>query len=79
MSTDKVPTFDIDAFRTSERARMAPMREAARKEAFVQGYMRARADAVGQPIADVDDRVLLGRMPEADTAYAVLRAQRGPA
>ena len=35
--------FDVDAFRTSERARMAPMREAARKEAFVLKHQHVEA------------------------------------
>jgi hypothetical protein len=31
---------EVEKFRASERERMAPMREAMRKEAFVQGYLR---------------------------------------
>jgi hypothetical protein len=67
--TDK----EIDDFRTSERARMAPMREAARKESFVQGFIAGRFPESGT------DAELLGVLPDADAAYKRVMGRRGPA
>ena len=66
---------EIDKFRAAERARMRPMREAARKEAFVQGYLRGK---YGDLSKQTDD-ALLAMLPEADLAYAKFIEHRGPA
>lgn len=65
----------IDEFRASERKRMAPMREAARKEAFVQGWLRGK---YGNLSTQTDD-VLLAALGDADAAYAEFVKRRGPA
>lgn len=67
---------EVDAFRASERARTAPMREAARKESFVQGFI---AGKFGPPPRDVSDEDLLATLPQADEAYAAHVKHRGPA
>lgn len=66
---------EIDKFRAAERRRMAPMREAAQKEAFVQGWLAGRfGELSAHP-----DYVLLAALGEADEAYRVFAAKRGPA
>ncbi|HVY79844.1 MAG TPA: hypothetical protein VG994_02590 [Steroidobacteraceae bacterium] len=66
---------EIDKFRAAERKRMAPMREAARKEAFVQGWLRGK---YGDLSKQTDD-ALLSALSEADAAYAEFIKHRGPA
>lgn len=66
---------EISKFRADERARMAPMREAARKESFVQGWMRGK---FGDPSQHADE-VLLAALGEADEAYREHAKKRGPA
>lgn len=66
---------EIDKFRAAERVRMAPMREAARRESFVQGWMRGK---FGDPSKHADE-VLLAALSEADAAYVAHAAKRGPA
>lgn len=66
---------EIDKFRAAERERMAPMREAARRESFVQGWLRGR---FGDLSKQTDD-VLLSALSEADAAYEAFRAKRGKA
>lgn len=66
---------EIAKFRAAERRRMAPMREAARKEAFIQGWLVGKfGDPSTQP-----DYVLLAALGEADEAYRAFAAKRGPA
>jgi hypothetical protein len=71
----RLTTARSDEFRASERKRMAPMREAARKESFVQGWMRGK---YGDPSKQTDD-VLLAALGDADAAYVELIKHRGPA
>ena len=52
------------------------MKMAIRKECFTQGYIRARADASARNLADVPDAEILSWLPEADAAFAKLRAER---
>ena len=66
---------EISKFRASERARMAPMREAARRESFVQGWMRGK---FGDPSRHAN-KVLLDAMDDADEAYREHAKKRGPA
>ncbi len=66
---------EISEFRAAERERMAPMREAARKEAFVQGWFRGK---FGNP-AYQPDEVLLASLKDAEVAYADAMKHRGPA
>jgi hypothetical protein len=66
---------EIDKFRASERQRMAPMREAARKEAFVQGYLRGKYGDLSKQT----DEALLEMLPEADAAYTVFIVHRSRA
>lgn len=66
---------EISAFRAAERERMAPMREAARKESFVQGWLRGK---FGDPSKHADE-VLLAALSEADAAYVAHASKRGPA
>ena len=66
---------EISKFRASERERMAPMREAARRESFVQGWMRGK---FGDPSQHADE-VLLAALSEADAAYCAHAAKRRPA
>lgn len=66
---------ETDKFRAAERARLAPMREAARKESFVQGWMRGK---FGDPSQHADE-VLLAALSEADAAYVAHASKRGPA
>ncbi len=66
---------EIDKFRAAERVRMAPMREAARKESFVQGWLRGKFG----DIAAQSDETLLAAIGEADAAYREHVAKRGPA
>jgi hypothetical protein len=66
---------EIDKFRSSERARMAPMREAARRESFVQGFLHGK---FGDPSQQADE-TLLAALSDADAAYPKHIRQRGPA
>lgn len=66
---------DFCKFRDAELKRMAPMREAARRESFVQGWMRGK---FGDPSKHADE-VLLAALSEADAAYVAHAAKRGPA
>ncbi len=66
---------EMDEFRAAERVRMAPMREAARKEAFVQGWMRG---SLGDP-TEHSDEALLAAIRFADEAYVEFIKTRGPA
>lgn len=66
---------EISTFRASERARMAPMREAARKEAFVQGFLRGKFP----DLPEQADETLLDALRMADDAYAAWIKRRGPA
>lgn len=66
---------EISKFRADERARMAPMREAARRESFVQGWLRGK---FGDPSQHADD-VLLDAIDDAQAAYREFAAKRGPA
>jgi hypothetical protein len=67
---------EIEEFRRAERERMAPMREAARKEAFVQGYIRGK---FGDDTSKYTDDQLLDQLPEADAAYRAFIKLRSPA
>lgn len=59
---------------------MSPqMVEAIRKEAFVQGFLRAHARSCGLVLSDFTDEQLLSMLPAADEFYAAYRAERGPA
>ena len=49
---------------------------AIRKEAFVQGWIRSRANSMGQELSDFDDAEILEWLPFADEAYAKYRAER---
>lgn len=53
------------------------MIEAVRKEAFVQGFMRAHAKSLGREMSEFTDEQLLAMLPEADRAFAAYRAERG--
>ena len=65
----------LDDFRAAERARLAPMREAARHEAFVQGWLCGNfGNVAAQP-----DRLLLAALGEAEEAYRAFAEKRGPA
>lgn len=66
---------EITAFRAAERERMAPMREAARKESFVQGWLRGKFGDLSKQ----SDETLLGALSEADAAYRAHASKRGPA
>lgn len=52
------------------------MIEALRKEAFVQGFLRAHARSCGLKLADFTDEQLLAMLPAADEFYAAYRAER---
>lgn len=66
---------DLSKFRAAERTRTAPMREAARHAAFVQGWLHAKfGDVSAQP-----DYVLVAALPEVDEAYRAWAGKRGPA
>ena len=68
-------TDKIDKFRAAERARMQPMREAARREAFVQGYI-----AGCFPRDNATPNEILAELPKADVAYTQhILSRRGPA
>jgi hypothetical protein len=66
---------EISKFRASERERMAPMREAARKESFVQGFLRGRFGDLSQQA----DETLLAALRDADAAYSEFCKRRSPA
>jgi hypothetical protein len=66
---------EIDKFRAAERVRMAPMREAARKEAFVQGWLRGTFG----DLSLAADYVLVAALGDADAAYVEFAGKRGPA
>ncbi len=69
---------EIDKFRAAERVRMAPMREAARKESFVQGWLRGKFGVVAaQSVAVLGAQ--LAALSEADEAYREHASKRGPA
>ena len=65
---------EVEKFRASERERMAPMREAMRKEAFVQGFLRGKFG----DLAHTADETLLMALGEADAAYDKYRRERAP-
>lgn len=50
---------------------------AIRKEAFVQGFLRAHARSCGLVLSDFTDEQVLAMLPAADEAYAAYRAERG--
>lgn len=52
------------------------LREAGRKEAFVQGYLRGRITERGGEIAKAGDYELLDLLGPADAAYIEYRARR---
>jgi len=52
------------------------MVEAIRKEAFVQGFLRAHARSCGLKISDFTDEQLLSMLPSADQSYEFYRAER---
>jgi hypothetical protein len=54
----------------------AKMIGAIRKEAFVQGFMRAHARSCGLKLSDFTDEQILSMLPAADEAYATYRAER---
>jgi hypothetical protein len=54
------------------------MVEAIRKEAFVQGFLRALAVSRGAKVADFTDEQLLSLLPCADEFYVEYRAERAP-
>ena len=66
---------EVADFRSRERARTAPMREAARKEAFVQGWI---AGKFGDP-SQYTDQQILDQLPQADAAYKAFVKLRSPA
>lgn len=65
----------ITAFRAAERIRMSSMREAARKEAFVQGWLRGTFG----DLSLVADHLLLESLADAGAAYLAWASKRGPA
>lgn len=73
--TSMLSAGEMAELRASERERMAPMRESARKEAFVQGWLRG---SLGDP-SEHSDEALLAALPYADEAYAEFAKTRGPA
>ena len=52
------------------------MVEAIRKEAFVQGFLRAWARSFGIALSEFTDEQVLAELPEADKFYAAYRAER---
>lgn len=52
------------------------MVEAIRKEAFVQGFLRAHARSCGLKVSDFTDEQLLSMLPTADEHYTAYRADR---
>ena len=66
---------EISKFRASERERMAPMREASRKEAFVQGFLRGKFGDLSKQA----DETLLAALSDADAAYVEFCKRRRPA
>jgi hypothetical protein len=50
---------------------------AIRKEAFVQGFLRAHARSCGLTLADFTEEQVLSMLPDADKFYAAYRAERG--
>jgi hypothetical protein len=76
---------EVEKFRASERERMAPMRDAMRKEAFVQGYLRGSLSTKAIELVENDeleilssahDAEILALLPIADAAYATYRKDR---
>lgn len=53
------------------------LKNAMRKEAFVQGYMRGKAKEIGVLLRNVEDYVLLSWLPDADKAFEEYQAERG--
>lgn len=52
------------------------MIEAIRKEAFVQGFLRAHARSCGLLLSDFTDEQLLSMLPAADESFAAYRKER---
>ena len=50
---------------------------AIRKEAFVQGFLRAHAMSCGLTLSDFTEEQLLAMLPTANEAYVKYRAERG--
>jgi hypothetical protein len=53
------------------------MVEAVRKEAFVQGWLRAYATSCRVELRELGDEKILSLLPIADVAYVAYRAERG--
>jgi len=54
-----------------------PLHEAARREMFVQGFLRGNMAERGFELRDTSDKTILDVIPLASNAYEKLRRERG--
>ena len=67
---------DLAAVRKVERDRTSIMREASRKEAFIQGYVQGRVDESDGAMSDTPGAIVLEWVRAAEPAYAIFASRR---